>query len=269
MSEVVVAANTGFLWKDHPFLERIALAARHGFDAVEFHDEAQWHDLDDVRRALAEAGLPLLGLNTRMDDTAGCAALPDMKEQARNDIEQAIETARTLGGRAVHVMAGKPPREGGAVVAEAMEIYRDNLRFACDRAATTKTDAAPNGLRILIEPLCEAAVPGYAITSVAEAATVVRAVERPSLAIMFDVFHVRQADGDVLAAYAEHASMIGHVQLAHPETRAEPSVVGHDAVGSLVRSLRNAGYSRAFGAEYVPNGTVEEGLDWLDTVRKA
>lgn len=45
----MIAANTGFLFKDRPFIERIAAAAAAGFDAVEFHDEAQRENLDDVR----------------------------------------------------------------------------------------------------------------------------------------------------------------------------------------------------------------------------
>lgn len=267
MSDVAIAANTGFLWKDCPFLERIALAARHGFDAVEFHDEAQGHDLTDVRDALRKAGLPVLGLNARMGDTAGCAALPNMTAQAREDIEQAVEAARVLGAQAVHVLAGKPPRQDGTVVDDAMAAYRENLRLACDLAARTRTNAAPNGLRILIEPLCEAAMPGYAIASVEEAAAVVRAVERPNLAIMFDVFHVHQSNGDVLGVYRDHAPMIGHVQLADPQTRAEPSTDGSLSAPALVRSLRKLGYQGAFGAEYKPSGRVEDGLGWMDSVR--
>jgi hydroxypyruvate isomerase len=39
MVEYRFSANTGFLWKDRPFLQRIRAAAASGFDAVEFHDE--------------------------------------------------------------------------------------------------------------------------------------------------------------------------------------------------------------------------------------
>ena len=54
------SANTGFLFKDLPFLERIAAAAAAGFDAVEFHDEAQGTDPERLAAALAEAGLPVV-----------------------------------------------------------------------------------------------------------------------------------------------------------------------------------------------------------------
>src|SRR5690606_26128267 len=96
------SANTGFLWKELPLPERIRLAGTHGFDAVEFHAEAQTADKGAVRDALAETGLPVLGLNVRMGDTAGCAAIPGMADQARRDIDAAVETAARVGAGAVH-----------------------------------------------------------------------------------------------------------------------------------------------------------------------
>ena len=33
------SANTGYLWKELPFLERLAMAKKYDFETVEFHDE--------------------------------------------------------------------------------------------------------------------------------------------------------------------------------------------------------------------------------------
>ena len=262
---VTIAANTGFLWKSLPFTERIARAGRAGFDAVEFHDEAQnpdlGHDLADIRAALREAGLPLLGLNARMGDTAGCAGVPGMEGQAREDIDAAIETAAMLDGRAVHVLAGKV-----AESEEAWEAYRANLAYASGRAAASRTGAAPGGLTVLIEPLCAAAMPGYLLSSVARAASVIEWVGASNVKIMFDVFHVHGNGDPVLETCRAYAPHIGHVQLAHPETRREPPL---DGIGAMIAGLREAGHDGAFGAEYVPAGNVEDGLAWLAAARGA
>ena len=260
---VMIAANTGFLWKDRPFLERIARAGEAGFDAVEFHDEAQGHDIADVRAALRDAGLPLLGLNARMGDTAGCAGIPGEDERAREDIDRAIETAAMLGGRAVHVLAGKTEE-----TEEAWATYRANLAYACERARASRTEAAPDGLTVLIEPLSSTAMPGYLLNTVARAASVIEWVGAANLKIMFDVFHVRQNGDPIVETFARYRNHIGHAQLADPESRAEPPVEGDDAVGPLIAALRERGYAGSFGAEYVPAGTVKAGLGWLETARR-
>ena len=89
MTWPLFSANTGYLFRDLPFLERIRAAASHGFDGVEFHDEAQSADRVQLQEVLAETDLPVRGLNIRMGDTAGCAAIPDMQDQARRDIDAA------------------------------------------------------------------------------------------------------------------------------------------------------------------------------------
>ena len=254
-----IAANTGFLWKDRSFLERIANAGRAGFDAVEFHDEAQGHDLQDVRAALREAGLPLLGLNARMGDTAGRAAIPGEEAAARDDAERAVETARALGGTAVHVLAGKvEPGE------DTEATYLGNLAHAARLAE-------PHGLTVLIEPLSAKAMPGYFLSTVAQAADLIERSGASNVRIMFDVFHVHQAHGDggpsILDCFAAHAETVGHVQIAHPETRHEPPTDGPLALGAMVQGLRTRGYEGALGAEYVPARAVEDGLGWMASLR--
>ena len=263
---LTIAANTGFLWKSLSFPERIARAGAAGFDAVEFHDEAQAHDIADVRAALRDAGLPLLGLNARMGDTAGCAGVPGMEGTAREDIDRAIETAAMLNGRAVHVLAGKV-QEKVTESEEVWETYRANLAYAAQRAAASRTPAAPDGLTVLIEPLSARAMPGYLLASVARAASVIEWVGASNLKIMFDVFHVHSNGDDVVETYRACAPHIGHVQLAHPETRHEPPVDGEHAVGPMVSALRGAGYGGAFGAEYVAAGEVGDGLGWMAAAR--
>lgn len=243
----MIAANLGFLWKDLPLTERIARAKAAGFDAVELHDDAQGQ-VEAVHAALETAGLPLLGLNAHMGATAGCAGIPEMERQARADIDSAVEAARALGGTGVHVLAGVVPDS-----AKAWDTYQANLSYACERA---------EGLTVLIEPLCEAAKPGYLLSTMERAAEVIGEVGTPNLRAMFDVFHVAGAGADVVESYRRHAGIVGHVQIADPLTRGEPS-----GLGDTVRSLREAGYDGALGAEYVPSEAVEDGLGWMEEVR--
>ena len=73
------SANLGFLWTEHALPDAIRAAAAAGFCAV----ECNWpYDVDtaEIKRVLAETGLPMLGLNTRRGDVAagdnGVCAIP-------------------------------------------------------------------------------------------------------------------------------------------------------------------------------------------------
>ena len=274
----MIAANTGFLFQELPFLERIGAAARAGYDAVEFHDEAQREKEDDVRAALRDAGLPLLGLNTRMGETVGLAGRPGREAEAREQIEEALSLAGALGGRAVHVLAGLREDDASSQPsAEAWMAYRDNLVWACDRS---------DGLRVLIEPLSARAMPGYVLDSLSRAASLVEWVARPQLKIMFDVFHVASGAGepstgpggatspigsatDLASACGRYARHVGHVQLADPDSRGAPRIDGPFAVGAMIEALRMAGYEGAFGAEYREDERDAPPSAWLATAREA
>lgn len=243
------SANSGYLWKERPFLERIRQAAAHRFDAVEFHDEAQREDRARLKAVLAETGLPVVGLNVRMGETLGCAAIPEAAEQAKRDIAEAIETAEDIGAGAVHVLAGKVAGEN------ARSAYLAALRFAL----------SSTNLTILIEPVCSEQVPGYFLKTVEQAGGVLSDIDHPRLKIMFDCYHVHCESGALLQNFRKHADHIGHVQIAAAEQRAEP-FPGELDYGVLIPAFRQAGYSGAFGCEYRPRGTTEDGLSWRASV---
>ena len=243
------SANTGYLWRERPFLERIRLAAGHGFQAVEFHDEGQREDLAALKAVLAETGLPVLGLNTRMGETLGCAAVPGQLEQAKDDILRAIELAEAIDAGAIHLVAGITEGRGDR------EAYLAALDFAL----------AQSDRSILIEPVCREQVPGYHLYDIEEAARVLAEVGHPRLRMIFDCYHVYREAGGVLAVFQRHAASIGHVQIAAAEGRAEP-LPGALDYGELLPAIQAAGYAGAFGCEYQPRGSTEAGLGWRDAL---
>lgn len=241
------SANTGFLWKELPFLDRIRKAAKYGFDAVEFHDEAQSEDRNALKETLAATGLPVVGLNVRMGDTAGCAALPDMVCQAKRDIDAAIDVAEDIGATAVHVLSGKTE------TLERSDAYLDSLRFALDNTR----------LIILIEPICREQVPGYFLSTIEQAAGILAEIGNPRLKILFDCYHVHQEGGSVLERFCNYAGLIGHVQIASSQERSEPFPSQLDYRFLLPR-FQSAGYHGPFGCEYRPQGCTEDGLAWRE-----
>lgn len=238
------SANTGFLWKGRPFLERIEAAAAAGFDAVEFHDEAQDADPEALARVLEREGLPVVGLNVRAGDTAGCAAIPGQEARTRAEFEAALEVARRCGAGAIHVMSGRTddPRAEETLLANL-----DRLAGITDRT-------------ILIEPICAAAMPGYALHDVDQAAALIERLGRPEVRLLFDLYHVANSGHDLVAAFERHREAVGHVQIAAPSDRGEPTP---DLAPVLAR-IRELGYDGPFGCEYRPRGSMAEGLAWRD-----
>lgn len=247
------SANLGFLWKELPLAERIRRAAAAGFDAVEFHDDAQSSDLKALQRSLEEGGLPVIGLNVRMGGTAGLAAVPGAEEQARADIDAAARVAERIGAGAIHVLSGRTQGP------EARDCYVAALRHAL-----RSFDGS-----VLIEPICRAANPGYYMNNLDLAVSVQDEVGNERLRIMFDCFHIAMEHGDVPERFRQVAHRVGHVQIASVPDRAEPAPSRLD-YSKLLPIFRSAGYRGPFGCEYLPRSTVEEGLGWrtlLEDVR--
>ena len=245
------SANLGFLWRELPLPDAIRAAARAGFAAVECH----WPyavSTADVREALDETGLAMLGINTprgSREGDIGLAAIPGREAEARDGIDEAIGYAAEIGANHVHVMAGVA--EG----TEAEAAFADALEHAC-------LAAAPNGLRIVIEPLNSKDNPGYALRTTDQAARIITVLDRPELAMMFDCYHVERTEGDVMARLERHIPLVGHIQFAGVPDRSTPDrgTLDYAAVFAAIDAL---GWTRPLGAEYRPEGPTGASLGWM------
>lgn len=245
------SANLGFLWADRPLPDAIHAAKTAGFDAVECH----WpYDIpaQDVRAALDETGLPMLGLNTSRGNVAGgengLAALPNRADDARAAIDQAIAYADIVDAGAIHVMCGF------AIGAKAHTAFIENLRYAS--AATPRT--------ILIEPLNRHDAPGYFLQTTDQARAIIAEVDAPNVKLMFDCYHVGRTEGDILTRIADLGDLIGHIQFASVPDRGAPDH-GELDYTTIFNSLK--GWPRPLGAEYKPVGDTNATLGWMQPFR--
>lgn len=199
-------ANTGYLFQALPFPDRLTAAARAGFDGVEFHDEVQRHDAGAIAAVLEQSGLSVGSLNSRMGETAGCAALPGFEAEFAADIRAADAAARRIGARAIHVLAGRGATDRAT--------YAQNLRRALEL-----TD-----LPLLIEPISRAAMPQYHLHRLDDALDLRDRLGCDRITILFDWFHISAEAGPQNAAdlLARHRAAIGHVQAAGFPARTEP-----------------------------------------------
>lgn len=242
-----LSANLGFLWRDLSLPDAIRAAKRAGFDAVECHFPYDV-PVEEVNEALAETGLPMIGLNTWKggESEFGLAALPGREADARAAIDQAVDYARAIGCRNIHVMAGKSGPEGEAA-------FRANLGYACEQAGD---------ITILIEPINDRDVPGYHLSTLEQAAEIVAKLGHPNLKIMADCYHVQIMGGDLVRRLQEHLAMIGHIQFAAVPSRGRPDA-GELDYPWIADALTAMGYDGYLGAEYRPDGATDESLGWM------
>ena len=252
------SANLGFLWTELSLPNAIRAAAAAGFEAVECH----WpYDVDpsELAAALTETGLPMLGLNTRRGDVDagdnGLCAIPGREAEAREAIDEALNYAKAIGCRNVHVMAGKTAQDAAST-----SCFVENLRYAADKAH----DA---GCGLLIEPLNTRDAAGYFLTSLEQAADILDKVASPSVKIMFDCYHIQIMQGDLLMRARAFSDLIGHIQFAGVPDRAEPDRSEVD-YSFVLPQLREDGYESFLGAEYRPRTNTEAGLNWMQEFRR-
>ena len=246
--DFIFSANTGYLWKELPFVDRIKMAKRHAFCSLEFHDEPHKENLAGLKNLLSEIELNVNGMNARMGDTFGCAAIPDQSDKARNEIKDAITIAEDLGAKALHILSGVTECNKTSI-----NTYISNLNFALENSK----------ISILIEHVCEEQLSGYFLRTIDQAEAIIDKIDHPRLKIMFDCYHIYKESGDLVKNFADHADKIGHVQIAAAENRAEP-FPGALNYSDILPEFKRLGYQGAFGCEYRPSGSTEGGLGWRD-----
>lgn len=250
------AANLTMMFNEVPFPQRFAAAARAGFTGVEFlfpYDHAP----AEVAGWLKENGLINALFNMPPGNWAagerGLASLPGREEEFRTGVATALDYAQAQGTPCLHAMAGLLPE--GADRAAHRAVYIENLRYAA-RAL------APHGITLLIEPINSRDMPGYFLTTQAEAHAIREEVGEPNLKVQMDFYHVQIMEGDIAMTFRKWFDHIGHIQIASVPARNEPDD-GEVNYRYLFRLLDEAGYAGWVGCEYRPRGRTEDGLGWI------
>lgn len=250
------SANLGFLWNDRSLPDAVRAAKEAGFDAVECH----WPyatPAGEVRVALAETGLPMLGLNTRRGDVNagdnGLSAIPGREAEARAAIDEAVAYAVDVRASNIHVMAGF------ANGPEAEKTFVANLQFACEKASK-------HGINILIEPLNKYDAPGYFLTTTEHALNLMDAVGAANIKLMFDCYHIQLMEGDLTHRIKALLPRIGHIQFASVPDRGPPDR-GEISYAHVFRVIAELGYTDPLGAEYKSNTPTDATLDWMLELR--
>ena len=253
------AANLSFLFDEVPFLERFGEAAHAGFRAVEFAFAYEYR----IQELVAEQRghrLDVVLLNAPPGDweqgDRGLASIPGREHEFAAGISNALQYAQALSCSRIHVMAGVVPADADDAERERrMRMYVRNLRAAA-------AEAQAQGVTILIEPINPRDMPGYLLTTQAQAHAVRSEVGARNLKVQMDFYHAQIVEGDLTEKLRRFLPHIGHVQIAGVPERHEPDG-GEVNYGYIFKMLDELKYDGWVGCEYRPAQGTAAGLTWL------
>jgi hydroxypyruvate isomerase len=250
------AANLSMMYTEHPFLERFGAAARDGFRGVEFLFPYA-HDARELRALLDAHGLAQALFNAPPGDwergERGLASIPGREEEFRRSVGTALEYARVLGNRCVHVMAGLIAPDADR--ARHRAVYVGNLAWAA-------REARPLGITIVIEPINTRDIPGFFLNRQDEAHAVCREAAEPNLKVQMDLYHCQIVEGDLAVKLRRYVNDVAHIQIAGVPERHEPDL-GEVNYPYLFALLDQLGYEGWVGCEYRPTAGTSDGLGWM------
>lgn len=251
-----LSANLSMLYPEHGFLDRFDAAAADGFGGVEFVSPYDFAP-EAVAAAARRARVDVVLFNSPAGDWAagerGCACDPEQTGRFREGIERAIRYAGALQCPRLHIMAGLVPAGVPAATAEA--AFAENLDWAAEALARA-------GVMALIEPINAVDMPGYGLSSLAQAERLLARVAHDNLRLQYDFYHMAMMGEALVGNFDRLLPRIGHVQFADAPGRHEPGT-GEVDFGEVFRAIARSSYAGWVGAEYRPLAGTRSGLGWM------
>jgi hydroxypyruvate isomerase len=263
------SAHISWLFKELPYLERVAAARNAGFGTIESAWPEDAQDRDGLTAAVtrqrdADPRFAVALLNCPAGNTAGgergFVNDDSRREEAEAAFGEAVELAGAIGAPSLNLLVGRalpgvPKSRQRAAIVSALRSFAPL--------------AAAHGLRILLEPVNEIENPGFLAPTPDAAVELIEAAgsdHAEHLGLLLDLYHVARAGGDPATAIERHRAWIGHVQISDHPGRGAPGS-GTLPIWDLLEQLRASRYDGAVGLEYEVSGPTERSLGFLDNER--
>lgn len=183
----------------------------------------------------------------------GRAAIPNREQEARQDIDLALEYAIALNCPNIHIMAAVVPEKADR--SEYQRTFINNLHYASEKFK-------PYGINILLEALSPQVKPNYLLKSQFDTLEIVESVNRDNVFIQLDYFHAQHVDGNLSQLTDRLKDKVAHIQIASVPERHEPDD-GEINYPYIFKKLDAIGYQGFIGCEYKPRAKTSDGLAWF------
>ena len=250
------AANLGWLFQEHPFLDRFAAARRTGFRGVEFAQPYEY-PAAEVAARLRDHELECVLINLPMGDKSkgdfGIACRPGREAEFREGVARGIEYAHRIGVKRLNCISGtaKPGEDREAMRATLVS----NLRLAAREFKAA-------GLELVLEPINTHDIAGFFVSRSPEAVAIIDEVGAENLGLQCDLYHTAMMGDDPAAILRQCWPSIRHIQFADAPGRGEPGT-GNIDFAPLFALIEELGYRGWVSAEYRPSKPTPETVAFL------
>ncbi len=233
-----------------PMERAVEFVAQAGYNGVELTGEYKSWAPADFAFTLAR----LKSLNLVVDAVAGVKSYfadATTTDALINDVSNAITAAGRLECPQLILVSGKSSA-ATAPRSVQRQICVENLK-----RLTPLIDRA--NIEIVIEPIDLLENPNACLTTVDEAAAIVKAVDHPRVRILCDLYHQQRQAGNLLETLEKNIALISLIHIADVPGRHQPGT-GEIRYDAIFRKLSQLNYGRFLTMEFYPTGDPVETL---------
>jgi hydroxypyruvate isomerase len=248
------AANLGWLFPEHPFLDRFAAARETGFRGVEFAQPYPYPAAEIAAR-LRDNDLECVLINLPMGGKGefGIANRPGREAEFRDGVARGIAYAHAIGVPKLNCISGTA-KEGDDRDAMRATLI-SNLRFAA-------REFKKAGLGLVVEPLNSHDNPGFFVDRSPDMVRIIEEVGEENVGLQCDLYHTVMMGDDPAAILRQCWPHIRHVQFADAPGRGEPGT-GKIDFAPLFGFIEEQRYGGWVSAEYRPSKPTAETVAFL------
>lgn len=213
-----------------------------------------WEDkpMDNLADYVKASGMTVAAFCTKFISLTD----PSKRDDYIEGLKETVEWADKLGCKTLISQVG-------ADTGARREFQADSLTEGLIKSEETLKDT---GITLVIEPLnTRVDHKGYFLSSSDETADILKAVNSPSVKMLFDIYHQQISEGDIIRHIQEYIQIIGHFHAAGNPGRHElyHSELDYNKVFEAINAL---GYDKYMGLEYFPENDPKIGLKKLSAL---
>lgn len=225
------------IFEDVEFYERITLAKECGADAIELWDPSVY-DTKRIAKIAQKNNLPVAACGLKESWTY---RLNSPFEVVEKNIKESLPYGKDMGCDTFIGLSG----ELECKVDSQKSLLIENLKRVAD--ICEKEDVI-----VVIEPLNSLYDhKGYYLDSSYIGFEIVKAVNSPSIKVLYDCYHMQIMEGNLVNNIQTNIAFIGHFHSAGVPGRHELHL-GETNYPVVIDAAEKAGYDRYFGFEYWP-----------------
>ncbi len=241
---VKIDALIDVLFKELPLHERVPKIAECGCKYIETWQGGNLENLKAIANSADACGVKLVSVV--LNSPNGKETAPVAKENLNvfvDQIDRFSDNALAAGCDRGIVTTG--PSVGG-------RSYQEQRKALIEALVAAGEKVAPKGFKLNLEPLnLEVDHAGYFLESPQDSVAIVKEVGLPNVKILYDVYHMAIATGNLTVFIENNIDWIGHFHAAGVPGRHE-LFNGETNYPFILNAIDQSAYDGYFGLEYMP-----------------